>query len=65
LKPYFTIANKLACLERELKMRRRVYPRWITQGKMDASKAAHEIECMEAIVIDYRVLAKQEELPLT
>jgi hypothetical protein len=64
MKPYFTITNKLACLERELKMRRKVYPRWITQGKMDPSKAQHEIDCMEAIVTDYRVLAKQEELPL-
>jgi len=57
-----TTADKLACAERELKMRKRVYPRWQEQDKMSAGKAAHEIACMEAIAEDYRALAAKERL---
>lgn len=55
-------ADKLACAERELKMRNSVYERWVDAGKMSAGKAAHEIACMEAIVADYRALAEKERL---
>jgi len=55
-------ADKLACAERELKMRKRVYPRWIEDGRISAGKAAHEIAAMEAIVADYQKLAAGERL---
>jgi hypothetical protein len=48
-----TTADKLACARRELSMRRNAYPRWVEQNKMSAGKAAHELACMEAIVLDY------------
>lgn len=54
--------EKLACVKRELMMRRNVYPRWIEHGKITAGKAAHEIACMEAIVEDYQPLAERERL---
>lgn len=57
-----TSADKLACVERELKMRRRVYPRWIEDGRMSAGKAAHEIAAMEAIVADYKIMSEKERL---
>jgi hypothetical protein len=57
-----TSADKLACAERELKMRRHVYPRWIEAGKISAGKAAHEIAAMEAIVADYKTQAEKERL---
>jgi hypothetical protein len=57
-----TASDKLACVERELKMRKRVYPRWTAQDKMSEGKAAHEIACMEAIVSDYRIAAEKERL---
>ncbi len=57
-----TAAEKLACAERELKMRKHVYPRWVDQYKMSAGKAAHEIACMEAIVADYKAAAEKERL---
>lgn len=57
-----TNADKLACAERELKIRTRVYGRWVTEGKMSAGKAAHEIACMEAIVQDLVAAAKGERL---
>jgi hypothetical protein len=57
-----TDADKLACAERELKMRKRVYERWTDEGKMSAGKAAHEIACMEAIVKDYQAIAEKDRL---
>jgi hypothetical protein len=48
-----TTADKLACAKRELGMRKQCYPRWVEQNKMSAGKAAHELACMEAIVLDY------------
>jgi hypothetical protein len=57
-----TAKDKLRCAERELKFRKRVYPRWIDDGKMSAGAAAHEIACMEAIAEDYRQWAEKERL---
>lgn len=45
--------QKRACLERELKMRRRVYPRWVQDGRMSQAKADEEIAVMKAILADY------------
>lgn len=45
--------QKRACIERELKMRRRVYPRWVQDGRMSQAKADEEIAVMEAILADY------------
>ena len=47
-------AEKLACLEREIAMRRRVYPKWIASGKLKQEKADREIAVMEAVAADYR-----------
>ena len=55
-------AEKLRCVERELKMRRSVYPRWTAAGKMTAAQADHEIRVMSAIVDDYRAAAEKERL---
>lgn len=49
-----TELDKFRCAERELEMRRRVYPRLVRQNKMTQSQANWEIECQEAIVDDYR-----------
>lgn len=57
-----TAEDKLACAERELKMRRKVYPRWIDDGRMTNEKAAHEIAVMEAIVVDYQAAAQKGRL---
>jgi hypothetical protein len=49
----FTYDDKRACIERELKMRRRVYPRWVEKGTMSQAQAYREIATMEAILADY------------
>jgi hypothetical protein len=58
----YSAAEKKACAERELKMRERVYPRWVAGGKMTASKADTEIAIMREIVADYAKLAERERL---
>ena len=55
-------ADKLVCAERELKLRTRVYARWVDEGKMTKAQAKHEIACMAAIVQDYVVAAAKERL---
>lgn len=45
-----TLADQVACVEREIRMRQKVYPRWIGQGKMTQDKADHEIACMRAVL---------------
>lgn len=50
----YTDEDKFRCAERELKLRRRAYPRWVELGKMDAKVAEREIAIMEAIAEDYR-----------
>jgi hypothetical protein len=54
----YTLTQKIACLERELRFRFRVYPRRMAQGLMSQATAAHEIKVMTAILDDYR---KQRE----
>jgi hypothetical protein len=56
-----TTKEKLACAERELVFRRRVYNRLEVRGKMTPHEAQHEINAMEAIVADYRELAAAED----
>lgn len=57
----FTAADKLACAERELRFRRRVYADRVAMRKMTQEKADHEVGCMEAIVADYRAKLGEED----
>ena len=58
----FTNQQLFDCASRELKMRRRVYPRWIEQKRLTPQKAQSEIEMMEAIENHFSVLASRERL---
>lgn len=49
----FTDAEKRACAYRELEMRRRLYPRWVADGRMTEAEADREIALMQAIAEDY------------
>lgn len=56
-----TNADKLACAERELAFRLRVYARLVVKGRMTRAEQEREIEVMSAIVEDYRALASADE----
>lgn len=43
------LADQLACVKREISMRRRAYPRWVADGRMTQAKADAEIAAMEAV----------------
>jgi hypothetical protein len=57
-----TKTDKLRCVERELRMRKKVYPRWIAEGRMTQQQAEHEIDCMAAIAADYDKIVHGERL---
>jgi len=45
-----TLKEQIECVERELEKRRRLYPRWIREGKLNELKATREIESMTAVL---------------
>ncbi len=47
--PDVTIAEQVACVDRELGMRNRVYPRWVKAGKLTQTAADLEISRMTAV----------------
>ena len=49
-----TLHDMAACAEREVRMRRRVYPRWVESGRMTAAQAEREIALMDAIAAKLR-----------
>jgi hypothetical protein len=48
-----TLRDKLACLERELRRRRQVYPNRILTKRMSLKNAERELILLEAIIGDY------------
>ena len=49
-----TIEEQIACAERELGFRQRLYPRWLKAGKITEAAAKEEIERMSAILVTLR-----------
>lgn len=54
--------NLYACAKRELEVRRRVYPKWVADGRMYKEKADREIRMMEEIARHFEQLAGKERL---
>ena len=44
------ISEQIACVQREIKMRERVYSRWVQNGRMTQKKADAELEAMRAVL---------------
>ena len=57
----FTAREKWKAVERELALRRNVYPRQISTGKLTMREARRELELMVEIAEDYRKQAMDEE----
>jgi hypothetical protein len=62
--PMITDADKLKCAQRELALRKRVYPNRVLTHRMKPREADREIAMMAAIVLDYELRTAKEELPL-
>ena len=57
------ICDQIACIERELTMRRRVYPRLLVAEKMTKETAEHEIETMRAVLKTLKNIAEPPLIP--
>jgi hypothetical protein len=44
------LPKQIACVQREIGFRERVYPRWVAAGKMKQEKANYEIAAMRAVL---------------
>jgi hypothetical protein len=58
----FTLRELVECAEREVRLRRRVYPNRIETGRMSPALAERQIAMMEEIAARLRVLEQQTEL---
>lgn len=45
-----TLTEQIKCVRRELDYRRRLYPKWVADGKMTQNEANYEIEAMEYVL---------------
>lgn len=46
-------AAQLAELKRELKMRQRVYPRWVREGRMTQEQLDRRVACLIEVIADF------------
>ncbi len=56
------LRDQLACAEREVRMRERVYPRRVAAKAMTQAQADRELRAMAAIVGTLRTLAEREPI---
>ena len=61
-----TIDRQIACVLREIALRKKVYPGWVQQRRMTEQEALREIDTMEAVAITLGQvrLAYAAQLPL-
>ncbi len=55
------LTAQLACVKREVAMRKRVYPRWIATGKMTKEDADRQTATMEAVAATLEDLVAKEK----
>lgn len=53
----FTVTQKIAELKREIAMRHRVYPNWVSSGRMKQEEADWQIGVLESIKSDYEKMS--------
>ena len=44
------ITGQIACVQRELHMRRSCYPRWVEEGRMTQAEATAQLGAMEGVL---------------
>lgn len=57
-----TIEDQIKAVEREINMRRRVYPKWVENKRMSQEKADKEIAAMQAVLETLKEVQKQTRL---
>lgn len=56
-----TTEEKMKEIQRELNMRKRVFPTWVLQGRITQQVADKRIKIMEDIFEDYKIKKEQED----
>jgi hypothetical protein len=56
------IEVQVRCIEREIAMRERVYPRWVESKRMTQGKADEEMEAMRAVLATLQTIAEGQRL---
>ncbi len=46
----YSLDDQIRCVQREIAMRRRVFPKRVAQEAMKSEEADWQIECMEAVL---------------
>ena len=59
----YTLEQQMACVKREIAMRKNVYPKWVQSGRMKAEAADHEINCMTAVLRSLETLVRAVPQP--
>ncbi|MFN3349086.1 hypothetical protein [Pseudorhodoplanes sp.] len=55
-----SLAEQIACVRREIGMRERVYPKWVSAGRMKAETAERELRAMMAVMATLTALRDAE-----
>ena len=50
------LSEQIRCVEREIGMREKAYPRWVSANRMPAMKADREIATMRAVLATLKKL---------
>jgi hypothetical protein len=58
----FTISEQIACVSREIRLRGKVYRRWVLVRNMSKNKADYELECMRSVLQTLQELDEGERL---
>ncbi len=45
----YTLEAQIACVRREIAIRKSVYPTWVIRKRMTMEDADHQINCMQAV----------------
>jgi hypothetical protein len=59
------LARQIACVRREVSMRKKVYPRWVSVGKMTQDEADRQQQTMEAVQATLERLQADEKARMT
>lgn len=48
--PPVSLTDQIRSVEREIAMREKCYPGWVSSGRLKAATAEHELTCMRAVL---------------
>jgi hypothetical protein len=57
-----SIEDQIACVRREIKMRQRVFPRWVAEGRKSQEEADREIRTMQDVQASLEEIAAKGRL---